>query len=1113
MSDYPDFAAFKKYNFTAETSQHKSEVQVEIYTPITADMSDSVYMGIDIGSTSTKLMLAKNGDPIIGLYTYTDGQPLAASKALFEALNQVEKEYNIHFHFLGVGTTGSGRKFIGNLIGSDLIVDEITAHARAAYELNPNTDTIIEIGGQDSKFTLMRGGNVVFSQMNSVCAAGTGSFIEEQAKKLNVELKDYSDLAEGSKSPLSSDRCTVFMERDLNHFMNQGYEVREILASVLHSVRENYLKKVAVESAIGKNICFQGATARNKALVAVFEEKLEKPIFVSPYCHLTGALGLALILSDEQKKISSFRGLGLFKINIPLISEVCTICNNNCRITIADLKTEKVAYGFLCGRDYDTKKFIDNNTSGFDLLKARKKIFRVAPLKLKPKTVIGLPAALHLFDELSFWQDFFKRLELPTITSMQMPDPLVEGKKLAGAEFCSPMYALFGHYKWLESRCDHVFMPVYLEARSKPDKREAHYCYYTQFGPSVVSLISEDIKKKSLLPFIDHSKGEMAVVKSLYSVLKSILGTSSLGKILMAYTLATESFEKQKTKLKVLYTNEISNSEDISVVFLGRPYLILAPQLNKGIPGIFGGMGVKTFYQDMVPYEKMDVQDIDYLLKSFPWHFAARILETARVIAQTKNVYPVFITAFKCAPDSFVLEYFKKLLDQYNKPYLILQTDEHDSNVGYETRIEAGIRSFRNHARNVPKELVNIKPVLKQPVYNINAGKTIFFPNWDDVAGRFVTANLRRAGFDVLLLESSVLSVKKSMVHNTGQCLPLNVIVQDYIEYLEKHELDPAKTMLWMTESHLSCNIRMYPQYMQSILDNYGNGMEKGSVYSGELSHLEISINTSYYANFAYMIGGLLRRLTYRLRPYEIIPGETNLALQASIEILEKSFEGNYSIETGLKKSMELFRMIAIKDEEKPKVAVFGDFFVRDNDVMNQNLVLTIEEAGGEVINTPYNDYVKITAENIIRRRIVEGLILEAIGIRSLSKGVKFLENRYYKYFEEFLGPQKHINAVKLEKNLKKYNIKPLHSGESYDNILKIHHVIDKYPDVALLIQTNPAFCCPSLITEAMKDEIKKQTGIPIVTLTYDGTSELKNDVIAPYLKNFVKKRKGIEIS
>ncbi len=182
------------------------------------------YLGIDVGSTSTKAVLIDaKGKPFAGFYTYTLGQPLKAVQALFEAIDVLMADYDLEPKILACGTTGSGRKFIGGIVGADQDVDEITAHARAAYELNPLTDTIIEIGGQDAKFTQMKDGMVTFSHMNTVCAAGTGSFIEELAGRLGVKLKDYERMAMGQPAPLASDRCTVFMERDINQLLSQGY--------------------------------------------------------------------------------------------------------------------------------------------------------------------------------------------------------------------------------------------------------------------------------------------------------------------------------------------------------------------------------------------------------------------------------------------------------------------------------------------------------------------------------------------------------------------------------------------------------------------------------------------------------------------------------------------------------------------------------------------------------------------------------------------------------------------------------------------------------------------------------------------------------------------------
>jgi predicted CoA-substrate-specific enzyme activase len=294
-----------------------------------------------------------------------------AVQRIFKACDHLMAEKEIVFHIQGCGTTGSGRRIAGKIIGADIEPDEITAHATAAVNLHPDVDTIIEIGGQDAKFTLVKNGQVTSSVMNAVCAAGTGSFIEEQAMRLNCPLSEYAQRAQGIAAPISSDRCTVFMERDINYFFAEGYGKNEILASVLHSVRDNYLTKVANIAQIGERVVFQGATARNRALVAAFEQKLNKPIHVSRYCHLTGALGIALMARQmkEQGALpeSSFRGFNLWKERIPVRQEVCSLCTNHCKITIAEVKGQTLAYGFLCGRDYQTKKRV-KSPDRYDLL-------------------------------------------------------------------------------------------------------------------------------------------------------------------------------------------------------------------------------------------------------------------------------------------------------------------------------------------------------------------------------------------------------------------------------------------------------------------------------------------------------------------------------------------------------------------------------------------------------------------------------------------------------------------------------------------------------------------------------------------------------------------------
>jgi predicted nucleotide-binding protein (sugar kinase/HSP70/actin superfamily) len=363
-----------------------------------------------------------------------------------------------------------------------------------------------------------------------------------------------------------------------------------------------------------------------------------------------------------------------------------------------------------------------------------------------------------------------------------------------------------------------------------------------------------------------------------------------------------------------------------------------------------------------------------------------------------------------------------------------------------------------------------------------------------------LVANLKRSGIDARLMHPNEMTIKKSMAYNTGQCLPVNIIAQEFIDYVMLHHLEPGDTMLWMTKCYISCNLRLYPFYIKNLLENYGQGFEKAAVYYGDLSHIEIAASTSYNAYYAYLLGGLIRKLGCKIRPYEVIKGKTDEAIEKSIRILEPAFLGDRSMDSAVTEAIALFDNIERRKEKRPLVAIFGDLYVRDNDIMNQKLIHDIEANGGEVITTPYSDLVKITIENVIRRAMARGDYFRTGLYRVMLSGIKVFEDRYYKHFIKYLGKKPVVNPLQLEKNLKKFNITPLHSGESYENILKIFYILENYPDVSLFVQTNPAFCCPSLVTEAMSTEIKRVTGIPVLTLTYDGTNQKSNDVIISYL-------------
>jgi predicted CoA-substrate-specific enzyme activase len=969
LSDYPDFSDHRCSRFTTSPASEENPVEVDLYRRLAAGDGMDAFVGIDIGSTSTKaVIIDETGDVTAGVYTRTAGRPVLAVRAVFAAMASLIAEAGAEIRIAGAAATGAGRKFVGKIVGADLIVDEITAHARAALALHPLVDTILEIGGQDSKFTTVKDGRVTFSRMNHVCAAGTGSFIEEQAQRLGCPLSDYAARAEGRSAPATSDRCTVFMERDLNHYLAEGFGVDELLASVLHSVRENYLTKVASEGAIGKTVVFQGATAKNRALVAAFEQRLNRPIHVSKYCHLTGALGAALLLAEARPARSGFRGLGLHRMQIPIRSEVCGLCPNHCKLTVADIHGETVAFGFLCGRDYDTQKRVSENRSGYDLLTSRKRAFFFRPRTDPARApVVGLPAGLHLYEDLALWRKFFDEMGIATVTGEAFADALAEGKRLSEAEFCAPTTAFYGQVRHLAGKADWVFAPLYLDHRDREKGRRHQFCYYTQYAPVLArEAAGKERRQRVLTPLLYYLYTPFQTKIALYRCLRQALGTRIRFRDLSAaYDRALEFHQAALVSLTAQYRQKSGAGEKVHVVLLGRPYTVLSEAMNKNIPGLFGRQGIRAFFQDMVPAAPAGPRVGAAVDKELHWHHASRILAAAEAVAETSGAYPVLITSFKCAPDSFAVEYFKNLMESFDKPYLILQLDEHDSRVGYETRIEAAVRSFQNHfeagTRPVTPPAVSFAQAERSDLHR----KVLYLPNWDRFSIRLIAAALRREGLDARVLEERQSSIGKSLRRNTGQCLPLNIIAQDFIDTVQRQEVDPAGAVLWMPHSTIACNIRLYPLHISRLLAE-------------------------------------------------------------AVGILE-------SVETDA------------AGAGRPKVAVFGDLYARDNEIFNQDLVRFIEKNGGEVVTTPYSEYVRMIAGQYMRKWFVEGNYLGVLSSKAIMTAAGILEKRVYRPFEPLLGA-----------------------------------AMPRYDD-------SPR-------------KIEQVTGIPVASITYDGTGGIKNDAVIPYL-------------
>ncbi len=308
------------------------------------------YLGIDVGSVSTNLVIIDEQEEVLAnLYIRTNGQPI---KAIQTGMDSIQPQLPQGLEIRGVGSTGSGRQLAAAIVGADVIKNEITAHAVAALTLVPGVRTILEIGGQDSKIIILRDGVVTDFAMNSVCAAGTGSFLDQQASRLTIPIEQFGDYALRAQAPVRiAGRCTVFAESDMIHKQQMGHNLEDIIRGLSEALVRNYLNNVGKGKEILEPIVFQGGVAANQGIRAAFEDALGMPVQIPKYFDVMGAVGAALLAKEHvgAHRPTKFKGFTVSQDKFASKSFTCNGCSNGCEIIeIANKQTVVGRWGGRC---------------------------------------------------------------------------------------------------------------------------------------------------------------------------------------------------------------------------------------------------------------------------------------------------------------------------------------------------------------------------------------------------------------------------------------------------------------------------------------------------------------------------------------------------------------------------------------------------------------------------------------------------------------------------------------------------------------------------------------------------------------------------------------------
>ncbi len=927
------------------------------------------WLGADIGSVSTDLVLIDDSGAVqSAVYLPTRGRPV---EVLLEGLAIIRSRFPNGLHILGCATTGSGRHLGARLLGADVIKNEITCQTLGAQFFVPDVDTILEIGGQDSKFVSLRNGAIADFAMNKICAAGTGSFLEEQAREMGIAIeRDFAARAFAATAPLDlGTRCTVFMETEVVNALRDGYSVEDICAGLARAIVKNYLDRIVGSRPLGKTIVFQGGVASNDAVVAAFESILGQPIHVHPYNRISGAIGAALAARSAVtgRGHSSFRSLSP-TVRPSLRSFECRLCSNRCDVNVLDVEGRKAFFGDTCER-YTSR-------GGGGLAPGT-----VLPANLAEEVVaraeaafqdaggrgltIGIPRASSLYGSLTFWAVFFKALgHRPVLSPPSSEQTLAQGLKHLAVGVCLPIKLTAGHaHSLIGLGADFVFVPS-IVLLPGDDPARSYACPYTMAVPFIVSTKSET---RFLSPMISMQDED---------------------EFLDGFAPYRDLLDANRTKMRAAWHEAIEAQEDVDDTFrrraadllqsrayrhafavLGKPYNTLDPFMNLNLFERLRRLGVLAIPQTCLPI------DTTGLSSELPWRFSADIQIATAALARMPDVHPVIVSNFGCGPDAFTFRQLGEILD--GRPHLFLEFDEHRGEAGLITRLEAFLDQLetKDGRRSTAAVLrQDDTPPMPPP------GSVVRIPWFADHAHAFAGL-LRFQGLEARVLPPPTAAIRMlGEKHSAGrECHAYSMIAGDLLEL--SRNANGSELVFFFPGTSIPCLLHEYGRSMRTLLRELG--VENVRVCAPTAADLANACNIDALERFylGLLSIELLAKAVCQIRPYERIKGSTDAMLRRNLTAIEDAVAGGDVLAT-LDEALGRLSTIPRDDERnRPLVGLAGDIYTKTNASANNDLVRWLEDRGMEVWPSPFQiDMVDFGISRALSRSVAKldltGLLL-----------------------------------------------------------------------------------------------------------------------------------------
>ena len=947
------------------------------------DYEGDAFLGIDAGSTTTKLVLIDNESNLLySKYGSNQGNPLQSVISMLKELYAILPE-KIKLRYSGV--TGYGEKLIQTALNVDLNEIETIAHYTAAKHFEPDVTSIVDIGGQDMKYIKIKDGNIDNIMLNEACSSGCGSFIETYAKSLNLSLEQFVKEAVESKKPVDlGSRCTVFMNSKIKQAQKEGFTVGDISSGLSYSVIKNAIQKVMkvrnVET-LGEHIVVQGGTFYNDAVLRAFEKIVGKNVIKPDIAGLMGAYGMAL-LSKEQYEANldmEYRStiMNLDQINnldIKINHTRCNGCENHCLLTINIFENGKrFISGNRCekgGGELNKNKELPN------MYKYKhERLFGYEPLSEEDayRGTIGIPRVLNMYEDYPFWFTFLTSLGFRVIVSEKSTRKTYEKgmESMPSESVCYPAKLAHGHIMSLiEQGIDTIFYPCIAYSRKELEQAENHYnCPIVISYSEVIKNNVEDLKQvKYLNPFLplDDLKNLVKVMMELEEFKEYNFKKSELEAAVIKAEAEYQQYKKDVRAKGDEILKYIEENNLKGIVLAGRPYHV-DPEINHGIDTLINSLGLCVLSEDSIA-DKGDLKNPIRVVNQ--WVFHSRLYAAADFVGKTDNLEMIQLNSFGCGVDAVTTDQVEEILKSFDKMYTLIKIDEVNNLGAIRIRIRSLLASMNKRIATSKEEKTGnyeISKVLYTKAMN-DEKYTILCPQMIPIHFELLEAGARACGYNFKVLkECTEKTVEIGLKYvNNDACYPSILTTGQMIEALESGEYDVNKTALIMSQTGGGCRATNYIGFIRKALKDAGYpqvpvisfnvvGMEKSDGFKINVKLVEKLLK-------AVLFGDLLQKLTFRNRAYEIKKGETQKKYNIWMEKGKKLVaESNYKqFKASIQEMVDDFEKIKVDlSVKKPRFGIVGEVLIKYHPFGNNFVVDNLEKEGAEVVNPDFMGFIK----------------------------------------------------------------------------------------------------------------------------------------------------------